>query len=1025
MYPEGFSGMFMRETPMVDYVTPSLVDYMMRRRVHEQGVLQNMGKMRMSASKAASERVITKVRKMVKRKRDRIVFLQNHLIDTLVRAKKREERRQAGQKSDTEPEVEAKPNPKKRKFKDLPEDLSDDWEQSRNVSEEPPLLVRLPTIGSLKRKASRKSKPRVLTPIQADSSETEMLDMDYLQVVPLELSSVKLGLLDQNENDDEDTKMRIAEFLSEAEKVWKAISVQIVRVSKLMNNRYNMKVSNHRRLSKVLQKEAVRRTQVTRNAATAAKKLMRETMSFWRQNEKIEKQDAKKAQQLALEQQKIQDDEREKQRQEKKLNFLLSQTELFCHFVSAKIQRPDQEQLEQKEIDTKALKTHFPNLQMESTMACVSQPKMLACTLKEYQFSGLQWLASLYEQGINGILADEMGLGKTVQAISLLAWLAEERNVWGPHLIVTPASTLHNWLQEIKRFAPKLNALPYWGDPSERQVLRQVWSRKKMFNSESQAHIIVTSYQFALSDLKYLVPMKWEYLILDEAQAIKSSSSLRWNSLLQLNARCRLLLTGTPVQNSLKELWALLHFIMPSLFDSHEEFTAWFAKDIESAAANRRPNMLNAIQVKRLHLILQPFMLRRLKSQVQSELGEKIEINVPCELTLAQTRLYSALKRKITVNEILESCRHEKSKFDKTSHLMNLVMQLRKVCNHPELMEHSDISSPFCFSIVKSQILQTSRDLFRVDVPSNPISLFIPRTLFFANFYTTKLIHYDPINQLNSRELLELDEHYIPKSLFIVSPPCVAPQNLHIVRKRFNFPYNFFDPLTLNDTFVSLHFDPPIHLVRKELPKTNPPVTLPDSRSFLLSSGKILALESLLPKLKAQGHRCLVYFQMTRMMDLMEKYLKFRKYSYLRLDGSTSLGDRRDLVSDWQTRDDLFIFILSTRAGGVGINLTAADTVIFFDSDWNPTVDRQAMDRAHRLGQTKQVTVYRLFTAHTIEEKILERARTKDDIQKLVISGSLVEEENEITQNELVSMLLEDEDKLKIPDLGPNKKRKK
>ncbi|KAJ2793903.1 putative DNA helicase ino80 [Coemansia guatemalensis] len=154
-------------------------------------------------------------------------------------------------------------------------------------------------------------------------------------------------------------------------------------------------------------------------------------------------------------------------------------------------------------------------------------------------------------------------------------------------------------------------------------------------------------------------------------------------------------------------------------------------------------------------------------------------------------------------------------------------------------------------------------------------------------------------------------------------------------------------------------------------------------------------LDKLLMKLKLGGHRVLLYFQMTKMIDLFEDYLAYRKYSYLRLDGSSKISDRRDMVMDWQTRDDIFIFLLTTRAGGLGINLTAADTVIFFESDWNPTVDSQAMDRAHRLGQTKQVMVYRLITRGTIEERILQRAKQKDEIHRIVIAGGDVKNASE------------------------------
>ncbi|GMF00899.1 unnamed protein product [Ambrosiozyma monospora] len=203
----------------------------------------------------------------------------------------------------------------------------------------------------------------------------------------------------------------------------------------------------------------------------------------------------------------------------------------------------------------------------------ISQPKLLNCTLKEYQLKGLNWLANLYEQGINGILADEMGLGKTVQSISVLAYLAETHNIWGPFLVVTPASTLHNWHQEIQKFVPDLRVLPYWGNSKDRKIMRKSWDRKSIvYNKNHEYHVVVTSYQLAVADAQYFQKMKWQYMILDEAQAIKSSQSARWKSLLSFSCRNRLLLTGTPIQNSMQELWALLHFIMPSLFDSHDEF---------------------------------------------------------------------------------------------------------------------------------------------------------------------------------------------------------------------------------------------------------------------------------------------------------------------------------------------------------------------------------------------------------------------------------------------------------------------
>lgn len=315
---------------------------------------------------------------------------------------------------------------------------------------------------------------------------------------------------------------------------------------------------------------------------------------------------------------------------------------------------------------------------------------------------GMTWLANLYDQGISGILADEMGLGKTVQSIAFLCHIAEKYGVWGPFLVISPASTLHNWQQEMARFVPDFNVVPYWGSPNERKILRQFWEQKDLHTKDASFHVVITSYQLIVSDYKYFNRIKWQYMVLDEAQAIKSATSMRWKLLLGFNCRNRLLLSGTPIQNSMAELWALLHFIMPTLFDSHDEFNEWFSKDIESHAENKTG--IDEKQISRLHMILKPFMLRRIKKDVENELSDKIEIMVYCPLTIRQKLLYMALKQKIRIEDLLNLTRggggsstteghHVDRNF--TSNLMNLVMQFRKVCNHPELFERRDAKSPF------------------------------------------------------------------------------------------------------------------------------------------------------------------------------------------------------------------------------------------------------------------------------------------------------------------------------------------
>lgn len=350
---------------------------------------------------------------------------------------------------------------------------------------------------------------------------------------------------------------------------------------------------------------------------------MREMLVYWKKNEKDELAARKRAEKEQLEKAKAEEEAREAKRQSRKLNFLLTQTELYSHFIGKKIKTHEAEDMGDENVkpsaplapqgaeledetgavlpdldydddDDENLRRHaarsaqehikaakdkaaafdqgragqangeldddtmdgdelnFQNPTMGADQVTITQPKMLMAQLKEYQLKGLTWLGNLYEQGINGILADEMGLGKTIQSISLLAYLAEVHNIWGPFLVIAPASTLHNWQQELTRFVPRLKALPYWGGPKDRETLRRIWNRKNQtFTEDSPFHILVTSYQLAVQDEKYFQMMRWQYMILDEAQAIKSASSARWKSLLSLNCRNRLLLTGTPIQNSM------------------------------------------------------------------------------------------------------------------------------------------------------------------------------------------------------------------------------------------------------------------------------------------------------------------------------------------------------------------------------------------------------------------------------------------------------------------------------------------
>uniref|UniRef100_A0A7N6AMM9 Chromatin-remodeling ATPase INO80 n=1 Tax=Anabas testudineus TaxID=64144 RepID=A0A7N6AMM9_ANATE len=575
--------------------------------------------------------------------------------------------------------------------------------------------------------------------------------------------------------------LTIEQLNARRRKIWLAIAKkEIPKSFKQKTSAKNLVLTNAKKLAHQCMREvrraAIQAQKNCKETLPRARRLTKEMMLYWKKYDKVEKEHRKRAEKEALEQRKLDEEMREAKRQQRKLNFLITQTELYAHFMSGKastgvpggdaaqeeILRKLEDTAGQRQIDIgggimvnmgqedydseyyksqalrnakEAYQIHQERTRMFDEEAkdsrsaslhaaggssvCagsgfgesyslsnpsiqagedIPQPTTFNGKLKGYQLKGMNWLANLYEQGINGILADEMGLGKTVQSIALLAHLAERDNIWGPFLIISPASTLNNWHQEFTRFVPKFKVLPYWGNPHDRKVIRKFWSQKTLYTQNAPFHVVITSYQLVVQDVKYFQRVKWQYMVLDEAQALKSSTSVRWKILLQFQCRNRLLLTGTPIQNTMAELWALLHFIMPTLFDSHEEFNEWFSKDIESHAENK--SAIDENQLSRLHMILKPFMLRRIKKDVENELSDKIEILTYCQLTSRQRLLYQALRNKISIEDLLQSSMGTAQQaHSTTSSLMNLVMQFRKVCNHPDLFERQETRSPFHMSL--------------------------------------------------------------------------------------------------------------------------------------------------------------------------------------------------------------------------------------------------------------------------------------------------------------------------------------
>ncbi|XP_076654085.1 domino helicase isoform X2 [Halictus rubicundus] len=942
-----------------------------------------------------------------------------------------------------------------------------------------------------------------------------------------------------------------------------------------------------------------------------------------------------------------------------------------------------------------------------TTSVVTKIPFLLKHSLREYQHIGLDWLVTMYDRKLNGILADEMGLGKTIQTIALLAHLACEKGNWGPHLVIVPTSVMLNWEMECKKWCPGFKILTYYGTQKERKQKRTGWTKPNAF------HICITSYKLVIQDHQSFRRKKWKYLILDEAQNIKNFKSQRWQLLLNFQTQRRLLLTGTPLQNNLMELWSLMHFLMPNVFQSHREFKEWFSNPVTGMIEGNSEYNENII--RRLHKVLRPFLLRRLKTEVEKQLPKKYEHVLMCRLSKRQRYLYDDFMSRAKTKETLAS--------GNLLSVINVLMQLRKVCNHPNLFEVRPTVSPFqmeaieyvtaslvwsvldydpfkhidlssmnlllcdlelsltAFVAHRVRRLQTPRKLIeeidsqpdppprcppgkiKINVrlsnqakpPSTPQQTQTKLKNFTGILPTTRVGTSPLIKTINNQSTagqgvtlrvsggqqlqgysVQLVQHqgsvkaipvgtlaHNPQSTTVtpstaatnaqritvgnanikdglqrlttqtvtvkqVSFPVISPsgQRLTVLSKslmglttsagtvnkvvggvvttssgtsgrpvmrvpplnvtgsqaaqpstgngqspqqsircgivtrhaqkesekaqikerpksEFYLPQleeerkqrrqaklrlltNINErrcaacPLYGEDLFMALRIGKPSTACRwhngwvhcattKENVRTRrqffsrtealaeainsteqiveelkevferfvvhvpavcaptprfhvshpPPHKLfaqkrmqmalqrhlspkfalfhpvasammtqfPDPRLIQYDCGKLQSLDRLLRKLKSDNHRVLIFTQMTRMLDVLEAFLNFHGHIYLRLDGTTRVDQRQVLMERFNGDKRIFCFILSTRSGGVGVNLTGADTVIFYDSDWNPTMDAQAQDRCHRIGQTRDVHIYRLVSEKTVEENILKKANQKRLLGDLAIEG--------------------------------------
>jgi ATP-dependent DNA helicase len=551
------------------------------------------------------------------------------------------------------------------------------------------------------------------------------------------------------------------------------------------------------------------------------------------------------------------------------LNALLDQTTIYSKFLSEQMEGLDEEKdAERARKKQKKSAKDAPGAKGKKAGGAtasgeheeeLSETKkllpMMTVEMRDYQLKGVRWLVALYQNGLNGILADQMGLGKTVQTIGFLSHL-RNKGILGPYLILGPLSTLSNWINEFNRFCPDFPAVLYHGSKTERAEIRA----KRLPTSQPikpDFPVIVTSFEIVMADRKFLQKYNFKYLVVDEGHRLKNFDCKLIRELKFIPTANKLLLTGTPLQNSLPELWSLLHFLLPDVFTSLSQFQGWFdfeTNDNENATDEEASKRVKVVE--KLHGILKPFLLRRLKGDVETNLPRKKEIVLYAHMVETQKKFNDALVDK-TIGDMLQKLSGGSAPVGATA-LNNMLMQLRKNCNHPDLITGG----------LDGSIMFPSAD-----------------------------------------ELVE-------------------------------------------------------------------------------QCGKFRLLDRLMTKLRAKGHKVLIFSQMTRMLDLIESFFEQRggNFKVCRIDGSVQWQDRKTQMDLFNTDPEYGVFLLSTRAGGLGINLTAADTVIIYDSDWNPHQDMQAMDRCHRIGQTKPVHVLRLATAHSVEGKMLSRANSKLALEKLVIT---------------------------------------
>ncbi|KAJ7497352.1 SNF2 family N-terminal domain-containing protein [Mycena latifolia] len=580
-----------------------------------------------------------------------------------------------------------------------------------------------------------------------------------------------------------------------------------------------------------------------------------------------------------------------------------------------------------------------------------AQPELLSDTvqLKEYQLLGVNWLNLLYRSNLSCILADEMGLGKTIQVISFFAHLKAQGNK-GPHLVVVPSSTLENWCREFARFAPSIAVQTYYAGKEERAELRQTLLDTQRCKSQTGNgwEVLITTYNLAQGDdrdRKFFRKVEWDSCVFDEGHVLKNFQSQRYQTLLKFGSKWRLLLTGTPLQNNLQELVSLMNFILPEQFS--ESMTS--LREIFKVKGDSKVSLLSQERVSRAKKMMTPFVLRRRKDQVLKDLPKKTERIEWCEMTPLQKTIYTdTLQRS---RKFVLEVENDSREGTETPPVTAAKASKKK-------------ARPVAPAKSKKTYLENSSNVL-MDLRKGALHPMLFRTLFTDEILTGM-----------TKQLLKEPDFKKRGALF------------DLVKE---------DMTVMTDAELQF-FCATYKSTRKYL----------QDQACYLDAGKVQTLLRLLDDYRGQGRKVLIFSQFTQVLDILQAILKQREIQYLLLTGSTPVDVRQSLVDEFSEQDSISVFLLSTKAGGMGINLTAASVVIMFDQDFNPHNDRQAQDRAYRIGQKRDVDVIKLISRGTIEEDMLKLGETKLALDEAVAGDTEEKGDGESApEREMKTSLLE------------------